>query len=240
VKIIHTRLARSIWLFDIRDLNPRGKDLLGDLIEWLKDAYQFDVAPDPDNPVPSGPSNKLPPAPVQSPAPPHAPGGFLFQRGRFQAREEFFIEITNLTIYNDGIVVDAASSTEDADRFVEDLLNSAAREFALTYDSDTVRRRLYLSQLILRSDASLEALNPALNTFAERLTRALADPQPRFKIAGLTFWSEPNESGLHRIFSLERQTGTSFGERRYYSQAPFPTGVHYALLEELERVLRGE
>jgi len=240
MKLIHTRLARSIWLFDIRDLNPKGKDLLGDLVEWIKDSYQFAVAPDPKNPVPSGPSNPVPPAPVQSPAPPQAPGGLLFQRGHFQARKEVSVEISNLTIYNDGIVVDAASSTEDGDRVAEDLLTSAAREFALSYDAETVRRKLYLSELIARSDLSLEAINPSLNVFADQLSKACTDGlRPQYRLGGISFWSEPNDSGIHKLFILERQAGKSLAEHRYFSQAQLQTAAHYSLLEALERAIAG-
>ena len=104
MKRIHTKLARSIWLFDVRDLNPKGKDVLGDLVGWIKDAYAFAVAPDPDNPQPN---TAAPSAPgLQTPPTVQTPGGLLFQRGRFQAREETFVEIASLTIYNDGIVVE--------------------------------------------------------------------------------------------------------------------------------------
>ena len=60
MKRIHTKLARSIWLFDVRDLNPKGKDVLGDLVGWIKDAYAFAVAPDPDNPQPNTRRRQVP------------------------------------------------------------------------------------------------------------------------------------------------------------------------------------
>src|ERR1700730_13485589 len=103
MKLIQTKLARSIWLFDIRDLNPKGKDLIGDLVGWIKDRFNFAVAPDPDNPVP----NQVPtttPTNQQSSTPPQAPGGLIFQRGSFETAENTFVEIVALTIYDDGIV----------------------------------------------------------------------------------------------------------------------------------------
>src|SRR5271165_1124353 len=109
MNLIYTKLARSIWLFDIRDLNPKGKDILGGLVAWIKDAYSFAVAPDPANPIPN-------PTPVLAPAPQTAPqqasGGLVFQRGRFQAQQEISVAIGSLTIYTDGIVIDTTSSTD--------------------------------------------------------------------------------------------------------------------------------
>ena len=124
MKLVQIKLARSIWLFDIRDLNPKGKDLVAELVEWIEGKYSFAVAPDPDNPMGEAASAKSA-APPQQPAP-HGPGGMTFQRGRFQAQEEIFVEISSLTIYDDGVVVDTTSSTEDGDRFADDLLGHAA------------------------------------------------------------------------------------------------------------------
>src|SRR5580692_8423257 len=99
MKLIQTKLARSIWLFDIRDMNPRGKDILGDLVSWIKDAYNFAVAPNADNPLP----NAGPPPTTAAPRAESVPG-LTFQRGRFQVEEEIYVLINNLTIYDDGIV----------------------------------------------------------------------------------------------------------------------------------------
>jgi hypothetical protein len=177
-----------------------------------------------------------PPRQTPQTASPQAPGGFLFQRGSFQVQEEIFVEIAALTFYNDGIVIDAGSSTSDGDRFAEDLLTSAATEFKLAYDpNETVRRKLYLSELILRSPMKLESLSPALSTFSQKLP---AGGRPlRFGVGSVGFWSEPNDAGMHRLFTIERQLGRSFEEQRYYSQAPLETDVHLALLEDFEKLV---
>lgn len=235
MKIVHVKLARSIWLFDIRDLNPKGKDLLGDLVSWIKDTYNFSVAPDPDNPVPNPPT-----ATAQAPqtAPVQAPGGLVFERGNFQTQEEFFVAITRLTVYDDGIVVDTTSSTDDADRFAEHLLKSAVGEFKVAFEPEMVRRRLYLSELILRSEMALESLHPALATFATKLPSSIASGQTLpFGVGTLSFWSEPNDAGLHRVFSIERQLGRTLSAHRFYSQAPLQTHVHFGLLQEFERLV---
>ena len=225
MRLIHVKLARSIWLFDLADLNPKGKDLQEELIKWIKDNYSFAIAPDPDS------VNRLGSQSGQ------AASGLLFQKGHFQVREEVFIEV-NLTVYSDGIVIDTMASTHDGDCFAEDLLQSAAHDFGLVYDAETIRKRSYLSELIVRSDLSLAFLHPALRDIAARIGEMSPDdPKPLFQPSGLSFWTDPGSVGNHRMFTLERQVGKAFAERRYYSQAPLHTDDHFKLLEELERIL---
>jgi hypothetical protein len=33
--------ARSIWLFDLQDLNPSGKDIAEDLFDWIQGGIRF-------------------------------------------------------------------------------------------------------------------------------------------------------------------------------------------------------
>jgi len=231
MKIKNVKLARSIWLFDLQDLNPSGKDIAEDLFEWIKDSYNFSVAPDLQTLVAAARTN-----PAVAGNQPLSTGA-VFERGHFQAREEVFIEISKLTLYSDGIVIDTPSSTKDGDQFARDLLQSAAGEFSLAYDEETVRKRIYLSELVVRSEISLDRINPRLAAFAKRISEAFPDDtKPQFQLAGLQYWSEPNDVGTHKIFTLERQAGKTFVERRYYSQAPLPTNDHFRLLEELERI----
>jgi hypothetical protein len=155
-------------------------------------------------------------------------------------REEVFTEISKLTIFNDGIVIDTPSSTIDGDAFALDLLESAAREFSLDYDEETVRKRIYLSELIVRSIVSLDLIDPRLAAFAARIGEAFSeDAKPQFRVGGLQFWTEPNDAGVHKLFTLERQAGKIFGEGRYHSQAPLQTDKHFKLLQELEQIVMG-
>lgn len=226
--------ARSIWLFDLQDLNPSGKDITEDLFDWIRDSYGFSIAPDLRTLLATAKGNQ-----TGADAQPLS-NGAVFEKGHFQTREEVFIEIGKLTIFNDGIVVDTSSSTTEGDRFAQDLLESATREFSLTCDEETVRKRIYLSELVVRSDVSLELINSGLAAFATRISEAFSEePKPQVRIGGLQFWSEPNEAGKHRLFTLERQAGKTFSERRYFSQAPFQTEVHFKLLQELEQIMMG-
>jgi hypothetical protein len=233
MKIKNVKLARAIWLFDLQDLNPTGKHVVEDLFEWIKDSYRFAVTPDISALSAAAKSNQagVGTQPIT---------GAVFERGHFQASEEAIIEISKLTIHNDGIVIDTTSSTMDGDQFARDLLDSAAREFSLAYDVETVRKRIYLSELIVRSEISLDLIDPRLAAFATKISEAFPkESRPEFKVGGLQFWSEPNDAGTHKLFTLERQAGKTFAERRYYSQAPLETMEHFKLLQGLEQTVMG-
>ncbi|MCC6366502.1 MAG: hypothetical protein IT165_23540 [Bryobacterales bacterium] len=224
MKLLHVRQARSIWLFDIQDLNPRGKSVLGAVVDWIGGRYSFADTPDLEKILKEG-STDLPSA------------GLVFQRGSFQAREDLFLDINCFTIYNDGVVVDTAASTQDGDQFLGDLLAGLAREFGLTYDPAMIRKRLYLSTLIVQLQITLDAGYPELASFAGAISEAVHEASSPFRFAGISFWTEPNDAGNSKTFSLMPQAGRPFAENRYFSEAPLKTDDHYRLLEELEKTL---
>ena len=225
MNLIHVRTARSIWLFDMVDLNPRGKNITEKLVEWVRDKYHFSVAPDSKN-LPVVINNKE---------------GLVFEHGTFQVgevSEEISIEV-KFTIFNDGIVIDTRSSTADGNRFAEDLLKNAVQEFGLSFDENTVRKRLYFSELIVRSELSLAGLNPISKDFSTHIEAVIPENQRRqFRCAGLSFWSEPGDDGQHKRFVIEREVGRAFAENRYFCQAPTSTKAHLKLLETFEQMLQ--
>jgi hypothetical protein len=225
MKLIHVKQARSVWLFDIADLNPTGEDLTEDLIDWIKETYDFANGPDIKEVLAkAGTNNAI---------------ALTFQRGRFQTSEDLAIEIVNLTIHNDGIVVDTVSSTQEADRFAGELLESATKTFGLAYEPSMVHRRLYISTLIVKLDVDFHLVHPGLAAFAEkRIPEVLGNEStPLFQFAGIQFWSDPNDGGVHKTFSLMPQAGKPLSEHRYFSESPFTTQEHLRLLEDLEKLL---
>jgi hypothetical protein len=212
MELLSVQRARSIWLFDTYDHNPRGKDIGSDLIEWLKKSYYFTKAPA--NPNDLDDSKAM-----------------LFQGGQFRVgRESISVE---LRLFSDGIVGDTRSSTSDTDSFLSDALQSAAKELSLPYQPDMIRKRLYVSELTVRSAKSISILNPKLNQFASKLTHALGTSS-EFELAGIAFWPNilPNPSAS--VFRFERKYGAEFSDNRYYTRAPLKTNVHLEMLDVLE------
>jgi hypothetical protein len=223
MKLIHVKQARSVWLFDVSDLNPKGKDFTEGLVGWIKNRYSFATAPDLKD--------------VLAKAGTKDATGLIFKQGRFQTMESSFSEIVSLAIHNDGLVVDTTSSTKETDRFLADLLGAAAKEFNLAYDPEIVRKRLYVSIVIVKSEMDLRTIHPGLAAIGKRISAALGNGAAQFELAGLAFWTEPNDNGVHKTFTLMPQAGKSFSEHRYFSEAPLQTEDHLRVLEDIERAL---
>lgn len=218
MELLNVVKARSIWLFDPNDLNPRGKSVLPDLIDWLKDNYSFSKVPS--SPTDFDDTKALP-----------------FLDGHFQVKEEIFIGV-DLRIYTDGLVADTRSSTTESDAFLKDVLDQAMQEFTLAHGSGVARRTLYASELIVRCTRSLNDLNSKLAIFCEKLS-ALVSTQNRspFETFGISFWNAPSTPAGLQQFRLERKLNTPPSENRYYSVAPLQTDDHLALLDEFETLL---
>ena len=212
--------AKSIWLFDINDLNPRGKDIQSEFIEWLKENYYFEKAPSSSSDVDKDTK------------------GLKFDRGRFQVKEEIYITV-DLEIYNDGIVANSRSSTHDTEKFVEDVLHLATKEFSLPVRPDMIRMKMHASELTIRLDSVLFNLNPKLLDIANTITASCGIPGiPMFEVADLGFTTDMAISHFKPApFLLQRKIGAPFSEKRYYSKAPLHTDKHEEILREIEHVL---
>ncbi len=144
-----------------------------------------------------------------------------------------------LTIFNDGLVARSSSSTEDTDKFLENVVSSAVTEFSLTFDPSMVRRRIYLSELMIRLDKPLWSINPKLTTFADKLSALCSSTSPlHFEVGGIAFWADTAFSVTKTSpFLIERKINAPFNENRFYAKAPLETARHIALLGEFEDIL---
>jgi len=224
MELLNVQKARSVWLFDSNDLNPRGRSIGTDLFEWIKARYHFEK-------VPSSVSDL------------DKTKALHFGNGKFRVREDGSTgqplgeDVTvELRVYNDGIVGDTRSSSKDTDAFLADVLDSATREFGLSYTPALIRRKLYVSELNVRMGASMMLLNPKLDEFTAHLRGALGSNSPT-ELAGLAFWPDVVPKPDQFVFRLERKWGFAFSEQRYLAIASLQTERHIELLSELEQML---
>ena len=142
MELLNVQRARSVWLFESDDLNPRGREIGSDLLEWLKSEYRFSRFPSTVTDMDE--SKAL-----------HFGGGKFRVRGEALLVQPIGEEITvELRIYNDGFVGDTRSSTQDTDMFLSDLLQSAAKEFNLPYTPAIIRKKLYVDRKSTRLNSS--------------------------------------------------------------------------------------
>jgi len=216
MEILNVIKARSIWLFDINELNPSGRSLGPEFLFWLKDHYNFSKAPSSSNEVDDTKA-------------------LAFLGGRFEPSTEDSVDV-DFKLYNDGVIADTRRSTKVSDQFIENLLNTAAKLYKLNYGPDIVRRKLYLSEINLKSDRHLETAYAGFKEFGDKLFDVLGR---KFEFSSVAWWADPETPNRNAQFRFERKLGAAFSEQRYYSSAPMQTEDHLKLLVELEKILVG-
>jgi len=103
MEILNVRVARSVWLFDARDLNPRGLNPV--FFSAIKDRYHFLGSPK---------------TPEELSWTASSPKGVRFFDGAFSIEDSLLS--VSVTFFNDGIIADTGSSTRHSDTFLEDIL----------------------------------------------------------------------------------------------------------------------
>ena len=217
MELLNVIRAQSVWLFDPNDLNPRGKNFLPELIDWLRAKYNFQQ-------VPTGPSDL------------DETKGLAFKLGEFQlGSERLAIE---LKIYTDGVIANTYSSTQATDKFLDGVLTSIAQEFGLKYEPSIIRSKTYLSELTVRLHGSFSNLANKLTPFSTRLTSTL---NSKFEVGGISFWTDSFTSAIKpSAFSVERKVNAPFSENRYYARASAQTDTHLELLKDFEQLLSSD
>lgn len=216
MELLNIITARAVWLFDIRELNPRGRAIFPDLFDWLKDTYRFDKVP---SSVTDIDESK----------------GFSFLRGTFQVRGEIYVD-ASFRIYNDGVIAETQSSTRDSQAFLETILKSAIAEFNLTFRPETIRRRIHTSEINVRSEKQLVGINPQLAHFASKISTLIdGSRKPHFDFSALAFWPEQSLApSIYPAFDFARKINSLPEENKYWSKAPLHTDDHLNMLNEFE------
>lgn len=221
MKLLSVKQARSIWLVNVVDLNPRGLNLF-DLITPIVKKYKFQI-------YPTNPEELIGKDVIE----------IKFKGGSFQKDTKHNIAV-DLTIFNDGLVVDTRSSTKDSDAFLKDFLNYVSKEFGLTPYIEVLRSKIYVSEVWVQTDKLLNTINPKLDSFAKRITSLIEGHSDRpiaYETSGIIFWTDPVVTNPPTPFRFERVIDRPFAENRYYSAAPLQTDVHLEMLDELESIL---
>jgi len=213
MELISVQLARSTWLADVNEFNPRGLNLFARLVPNLIEEYKFKVFPKEGDDFAQG---------------------MKFSKGEYvnQNGEALMVE---LVIFNDGVVDDTNASTQNSDDFLKGIAESLPN-LGLSYNPEMIRTRVYLSQVFVRCSARMSAVSQKLSDFGRRLSGAVGQ-QSHFEFSAFEFWPDQTQSFKPAIFSFQRKTGTAFSENRYWSQAALPTDKHLELLDELEAIL---
>jgi hypothetical protein len=220
MELLNVIRARVIWLIYIQDINPHGKNINAYIIDWLRNKYKFLKCPSSIYERNEG-------------------GALVFSDGSFKSKDGSNISV-DLAIYNDGFIADTRSSTKDTELFIEDALYSLVKDFGLVYKQEMLRKKLYVSELTLRTDRQLNNINPRMQAFVRKIISMIGtDDLGLMELSSLSFWWDFRSSNGQSHFQFERAAGIPFSERRYYSRAPLHTEDHLSLLNEFEDLLLG-
>ena len=218
MKLLSVNLARSVWLGHISDLNPRGLNVYSLVIPSLIEAYKFKKYPLPQEVLDDS-------------------VGIKFENGEFITKKDNPIRV-NLTFYNDGLIADTQSSTDDTDDFLDEVLTHYSEDFDAPRYEDVITRRNYVSQIYVTTDKSLELINPKLKEISNYLSKNVVGfEEVSYETGGISFWANQKRRTNPIAFSLERAIYSPFSENRYYSVSPLQTEKHLKLLSKLESIL---
>ena len=163
------QLARSIWLFDVSELNPFGANF-EPLYNVIIQRYGFTGLPKPEDAV-TGSSK-------------YGSGKFLFG--------EQIIDVS-LEIHSDGLIADTRHSTDASDIFLQDLLTLTGDHFHVKYPPRMAKKRAYRSELIVYADRGMEGLCEKLDRFAKILSSLTSSKQ---ELNAVVFGSESKNSAF--------------------------------------------
>ncbi len=221
MKVLAVGLARVIWIFDIRFLNPRGLSFQ-EVFRKLGERYRFAKSP-------------------QNQLDFNEQKAWAFESGTFANSQKKFLNIT-FSIYNDGLVADTLSSTDDSTEFLMEVTSWAVKEFGFSIPPREKLKKGYLSQIDVESDLSLISLNTKLAKFVriiESRVKTVDGKRRQFEMGSLNFWTEDVQTPMApAAFRFERKHGVPFASNQYFSQAALETDEHIKLIQELEKLLK--
>ena len=216
MKLLGVRSAKSIWLFPTYFLNPNGI-YTRPIIEAMKTRYNFQKTPL-DKPIQDTSTN------------------FKYEDGMFKGRNGT-ISITSMTIHEDGIVIEAKSSTEDGDAFLEDALVWCSQEFGLATYSELPITKIYASELNVSFKQTPAIFNPKFLPLLEKVTTAINDVNKgNSEFLGFQLSTDFARSEKPAQFKFEREINVPFKDNRFYSFSQTTTESHIKLLKEIEKL----
>lgn len=213
VDLVSVGLARSVWVVDAAELNPRGRNLFTDLVPAIVNQFHFQTFPQQGGDFSQG---------------------LKFTRGVFRNRELQTIDVDVFTIWSDGLVADTRSSTLDSDDLLEEGLKMLPA-LGFAFDPLMVHRKSYNSQLHVQCPRHLRTLNPKLDQLAAKLSSVVGGGIA-FEFAGLELWPDQSLAIKPATFIFQRRLNDPRPDH-YWSQAPLSTEKHIVFLQELEALL---
>jgi hypothetical protein len=223
MKLISTELGRVVRLVPADEYRPIGGFHGPTGFRLLAERYSFGYSPD-----------------LRRPWDELNKEGFKFQQGKFVHGNKT-INVTDFTIYPDGLVV-TAFTTDEAELFLSDVLAWGKEVFGIRDAVTDKHRTLYLSHVVIEFGASPNVLLNGFSRISERLSGLLHSNYgitAPVQLSSLCLNYDKTETPAWANiaqFVLERRVNQPYAANRFYSEAPLRTLDHLAFLEVIEAV----
>jgi len=208
-------LARVLGYIDIFDLVPHGQVYFPDLVREVAEKYRFKKSP-----------TTLEEHDLRK--------GVEFLQGKAGRKP-----IQKFVIWDNLLVLETRASTDESKAILEEILLWGAEKFGLSYAPGRIKRFAYISDVSFHSDVPLLELNPAVANLARKTSEALSEiwQEPvLYQGVSLRVGHDPAERKFPIApFLIERRSDVRFSQKKYFSEAPLPTEMHWEMLEYFER-----
>lgn len=211
-------MARILGFVELATLNPGGRIFFPNVIAAITERFHF---------------QKYPTTPDHL----DESKGIEFLDGQWDG-----INVSKLTIYNNGFLVETQASTTDSESILMASLEWAKKEFGITFVPEMIYRRRYLSDLVVSTDVPIldgfKPINKLRQNLAAFMENILAEPLPYAAVRLDVDFERFQRQAPIAPLTIQRRTDYAFSDNRYYSEAPLPTEMHFNLLKEYENDVR--
>jgi hypothetical protein len=214
VQLAAVLLARALGFIEVYDLNPRGKVSLPEVMPQIVERFKFMKFP---QTIEQFDQSK----------------GIEFIGGRIGDKI-----IDKFVIWETLLVVETRSSTADSKKILEELLAWGAEKLGLNYKPGMIKRFGYVSDLSFYSEVPILDVSPALAKLGVKASKTLSEiwQEPvQYEPLNLAVGHDPTARKYPIApFTITRRAEARASENKYYSEAPLPTDMHLAFLQEFE------
>jgi hypothetical protein len=214
MELVSVASARTVWLVNTVDLNPKGLRILPALTEALVDAYDFDEPPD---------------------EPVDPPNSIKLKEGMFEKDGEAYR--VGLEIYNDGFVADSAHSTALTEEFLNHVIDWAKTNFEINFDPSLVLKKIYYSDVVVRFSSPLATACNAFAEFAQLLSRSIPTERDGYMLGSIVFSPRLPVGNNPPLIAIEHRANTPPDGNIFFCKAPLPTDDFLALLAKFDELL---
>ena len=142
-----------------------------------------------------------------------------------------------VTVFNDGVVAESWTNTNDTDLFLTRVLQQLAKDGIIAFNPDWIKHKRYATEFVVRPEAPLKPLPNFSNLYKTLAEIVYPNTSARFETAGLVFDVDFSFPGRQVSFTFQRRVKAPFEENLYYSHGPFSNAQHERILDELERLI---